>query len=387
MLLVAAVLLSRFLWRRRLVTIGAVLLAGLGVFQLIPPRANTPSVGSPQPAPRATSSGVVSLPRYSVTDLGTLGGKSSTAHGLNNAGQVVGSSATPVFLRAFLWTSGRMRDLGGLEDGGSQAVAVNEAGQVVGDSRGRAFLWEDGAIRNLTTAPTVRSSYATHINDCGQVVGGVVIGDDMARAFLWERGKLRLLGTLPGGRYSLGRAINNDGQVVGWGHNGEYWNNFHIPRAFLWDEQQGMREIGTLGGSKSYDNSFAYDINNLGQVVGVSNQRAFLWQDGKMKDLGTLPGYTRGRASAINDRGQVVGGASDPYRSTPVLWQGGKIHDLNQLIPPDSGWVLGGAADINSSGQIVGVGHHHGVARAYLLTPRPFQQAVRHPPVDQMPAR
>src|SRR5262249_19822311 len=44
--------------------------------------------------------------------------------------------------------------------------------------------------------------------------------------------------------------------------------------------------------------------------------------------------------------------------------------DLNQLIPPDSGWVLVSASAINESGQIVGYGYFQGgPSRAYLLTP------------------
>ena len=52
-----------------------------------------------------------------------------------------------------------------------------------------------------------------------------------------------------------------------------------------------LLDLGTLGGQ----NSFAFGINNLGQIVGTSElesgqSRAFLWENGEMMDLGTLGG-------------------------------------------------------------------------------------------------
>ena len=66
-----------------------------------------------------------------ATDLGTLGGSSSYAHGINARGQVVGYSSTASDdWHAFLWEGGTMTDLGTLGGRESEAYGINDRGQV-----------------------------------------------------------------------------------------------------------------------------------------------------------------------------------------------------------------------------------------------------------------
>src|SRR5689334_18517830 len=69
----------------------------------------------------------------------------------------------------------------------------------------------------------------------------------------------------------------------------------------------GACQIVNLGTLPGQGDSLASDVNSLGQVVGVSGNRAFLWQSGAMTDIGTLPGGNSARALGINERGEIVG--------------------------------------------------------------------------------
>ena len=93
---------------------------------------------------------------------------------------------------------------------------------------------------------------------------------------------------------------------------------------------------------------------------------------GKIHNLGTLPGGTNSGGYDLNDSNQIVGYSNTASStSDAMIWtQKGGMKDLNDLIPPNSGWVLVLANWINNKGQITGYGTINGENHAFLLTPQ-----------------
>ena len=163
-----------------------------------------------------------------ITDLGALPGQTqSIAYEINEPGQIVGESLGPPFtgIRAFLWKEGVMIDLGhcGRLLSPSRAFGLNNRGQVVGESLGaspyeHAFLWAEGSMIDLGTLPADSVfgtfSRASAINNRGQVVARERGLADESRVSL-ARGVMTDLGTLPGGSYSYATDINDRGDVIG----------------------------------------------------------------------------------------------------------------------------------------------------------------------------
>lgn len=332
-------------------------------------------------------------PRYTVTDLGTLGGEQSSAAAINNQGQIVGRADTPepnFHLSIFVWQNGRMRTAPGLDGDRGLVCAVNEAGLMAGeygpDPEGSGILpvifSPTGKMRMLGSLPATAhqrsDSIAEAINAKGQCVG---LSNN--QAFFWDGNRLRSLNPPPGFQDLDARAINDKGQAAG--KAARIMNGQARAHAILWEANGQAKDLGVLPGNTD---SVAQCINNKGQIAGwvcitektlagstPVHYRAFLWQNGKMRGLGFLHRIHDSKVSALNDSGQVVGYALEWDASgyegaeAALLWQNGRVYDLNTLIPSHSGWTLQSAQGINDKGWIVGYGIHNGTPRGFLLTP------------------
>jgi probable HAF family extracellular repeat protein len=235
-----------------------------------------------------------------MTPLPTLGGNNGAAIGINNRGQSMGYAENgtqdarcpaPQVLdyEAVIGTrSGQVQELPPLPgDTVGFALGINDVGQVVGSSGTcantplvpqpigpHAVLWDHGSPINLGSLGGQLVSTAAAINDRGEIVGASDLpGDNALHSFLWTREYgMQDLGTLPGDVNSLPGAtggINNRQQVVGWS-----CDSGGNCRAYIW-QNNVMTDLNALVPPTSpLYLVIAFAINDEGEIVGQAVQKS-----------------------------------------------------------------------------------------------------------------
>jgi probable HAF family extracellular repeat protein len=189
------------------------------------------------------------------------------------------------------------------------------------------------------------------------------------------------LGDLNGGNLGCAMGVNNHGWTeVMYGTEIDPLQTGPLVKGRAGVNIEGLKiDLGTLGGKNSWTNYNG--INERGEAVGLAETsvpdpngedicafgthlscRPFLWKNGHMRALPTLGG-NNGQASAINDRGQIVGFAEngtvdstcppgDPNNriALPVLWEKGEAQPLPMVGSDPDGVAFG----INNQGQAAG---------------------------------
>jgi probable HAF family extracellular repeat protein len=302
---------------------------------------------------------------YRVIDLGTLGGASSGATDLNNAGAAVGWSRTANgHVHAVIWRAGHIIDIGTLGGPSSSATSISNNFAVAGTSTvtaggaRHAFLWRanQGAMHNLGLPSPVR------IGDSGAIIGNTTnaAGESNA-AYRNQHGWIRL--PLKGFDGSHGEDVNDAGTAVG-----TLFDDPHGSAPFVY--QNGVLTV--LPSVPTAAETSADAINNAGLIAGQTFDPLgiVLWNGTSWQPVPT-PTLVEPEITDMNDCGQIVG-AHHPvefFKPHAFLISGGVAVDLNSQIPSGSGWRLGVATAINNAGEIVGVGRHHGLQHAFLLEP------------------
>jgi uncharacterized membrane protein len=228
------------------------------------------------------------------------------------------------------------------------------------------------------------------IDDLGLISGSFTLPNNAVHATLWAFGHqidLGTLGTAAGLNSRVLWPVKNDLGLIsgisltdrldpnreGWSC-GFFLNNptFNACLGFVWEPLTGkMRPLPTLGGT----NGFATGTNNLGETAGwaentvhdptcvlpqVLQFKPVVWGPGRdqIRELPLVAGDTSGAATALNDRGQIVGisgscgfAVGGPTAKNAVLWDNGTA---TVLVNPNGAPYWNTPMMINERGDVVG---------------------------------
>jgi uncharacterized membrane protein len=335
-------------------------------------------------------------PSFFVTELPVPAGYESCAvYQINDQGFVAGDSQRGSDRVATIWKGGTVKVLGKLDKGTySSAMAINSTGVVTGDGddgdgRPLGFVTSNGKLVNFYSN-NGGNTRPIAISDSGLVGGYFIKGfDSQWRGGIWKidpkdarKSTLVTLPILPGGdpttAWATSVSFNKNMEAAGYstnsaiGQHAAFWKN---------DAAHSIVDLGVFGSDWS---SLGYSLNDLGQVVGVSNppfgSRPVLWQNDAARtavELPLLSGDNYGSAQLINNGGTIVGysAVSEPGTwnvsgSRIVIWSGGVPYELQSLIVQSgTGWTINAVQSINNLGQMAALATRDGVMRAVVLNP------------------
>src|SRR5919107_1059220 len=221
------------------------------------------------------------------------------------------------------------------------AEDLNNQGQAVGYSayefedettyvyNEQAFLYENGVTKDLGKLPEVteENAAASGVNRSGAVIGRAIGTDGNYKAFRWPYGgPIEPLDMLSGHTESYASDINDLGDVAGGWVYAQKEGYGGLGKAFLYKDGQ-MKNLDTL--SNYYDDMYVGGLNDTGQIVGTANNStdgsgtAVLYDSGRWTDLNSLissdsryEGWHLYSANAITNKDaqtnqvQIAGGAN-----------------------------------------------------------------------------
>jgi probable HAF family extracellular repeat protein len=304
---------------------------------------------------------------YKVQPLSPLGGTSSRGNGVSDAGLVTGFSnlTDNKARRASVWFHDQVFPLDPL-GGTNSSVAwsgKNNGGLVVG-------ITQTSQLQTRTDGWSCRIFFPGPDNAKYTCVG-----------FVWEGGRMTPLPTL-GGDNGFATSANNQRQVVGWAETTIPDATCTDPsqpgfRAVLWDLSR--KETLPLPLYANDSAGAATAISDRGHVVGISGdcdqsvgrrtaRHAVLWENGTVRNLGNVGADTWNTPTAITRHGDIVVGfgnapGADPDAPEFRAWLWTERDDIACTKLPgtdicDLGTLdPGGTAEawgVNERGQVVG---------------------------------
>lgn len=248
-----------------------------------------------------------------VESLGSLGGSITRISGLNNLGEAVGMSTTATGAAGtFLYSAGRMDDLTA-RYGIVEASDINDRGEIAARTAdGRALALRNGVVNDFGPPGSIPGD----MNERGELLVSYLVEGEGERSAVYSRGKLTDLPRY-GGQQLYGNAINDAGWITG-----HFMTAEGRTHAFLYDGAT----ITDL--APDAVNAMGYDIDNLGQVVGVADDRAVLYA-GEIRMRVNIPEVPCGHDVAVDVHWLVD---HPPRRRARVLDDSIKITHFSSLV-------------------------------------------------------
>jgi probable HAF family extracellular repeat protein len=226
---------------------------------------------------------------------------SSFASGINSAGSVAGSFEDPGGAEhAFVWSPATgLQLLGNLGGDLSTALAINDAGQIVGQSATassvQAFMWSSGT--GMVAVGDAGTYLATSVNNSGEIAcqeDPSPFTQIQAALCGPGRGSVTALSMFSADPWSAVSALNNQGWFVATAQTPS-----GVDEGFLWTPQ-GMTIFGA--------SFLPVSLNDVGQVIGSYNGQPAVWTSAG--GFQVLPDSFGDILTGINDGGQIVGDSS-----------------------------------------------------------------------------
>lgn len=243
-----------------------------------------------------------------IVSLQTLFDRGDRVTGVNDAGVSVGfADDLQGYQRAVRWDAdgnatqllvGDVATLGG----------INNTGVIVGTARRRAVVISGDVPTNLPLPTGYGYSGGYAISDKNWVAGNVSRDGYFTQPAVWDKyGNVKVYPNLGTGTFGALLGVNNRGRGVGWSFvNGNQRAVSANPAS------SALKDLGTLGGFVS----IAYGINDSNIVVGASDdsfgiRQAFIYKNGRMRQLPRAVGMAQAEAYGINYNGVIVGAQWD----------------------------------------------------------------------------
>jgi probable HAF family extracellular repeat protein len=251
---------------------------------------------------------------------------------------------------------------------GTYAYGINNSGQVTGyylvsssDGwlHGHGFVYSGGVFTSLDVPSAVDTE--THgINDSGQITGGYEDSSYHGQSFVYSGGVFTTLPD-PSGYGPAAWGINNSAQVIG------YYVYASAVHGFVYSN--GL--YTSLDVPSAAGGTFAFSINNSGQVAGYNNDstggyHGFVYSGGVFTTL-DVPSALRTYAYGINDSGQVSGFYVDASAVRHGFVYSGGV--FTTLDVPSARYTY--ANGINNSGQVTGYYWDGSGVYGFIATPVP----------------